>query len=337
MSVVDINPTDRGILSQGDGGSYTLSQLIAGTIGGGVIQGAPDVYLDVLGAPKHSTLDRGYAIFDTSAYAGATLNAITLKIPGHSKSNQISASPGMEVVSFSPSTTPPTISVDWAHYGGTSLGTIAYADFTTDNSYVSVVLNPASYSLGGTIAFGFRFTYDLSNSDPGGASDGLTDQLLCSNTNVADLILELDYTLGPSAPTLSSPSDGATNVPCGSCSNLVWGAVSGASKYHLQVATDAGFTSLVFDDNTITTPYFCVPGLFNNTTYHWRVSSIGTSEGSFSTGRSFGTTGNGSPDGSGVFFGGAGDGGVNGRLSQRIRDKVAPKRYVNLDSNGNPA
>jgi hypothetical protein len=59
---------------------------------------------------------------------------------------------------------------------------------------------------------------------------------------------------------------------------LVWGKVANATKYHLQVATDAAFTMLITDDATLTDTSKTITSLAANTTFYWRVSGI-SSEG----------------------------------------------------------
>ncbi len=86
----------------------------------------------------------------------------------------------------------------------------------------------------------------------------------------------------PSAPTLLSPVNGSTNQS--KTPTLSWNASSGATSYRLQVATDSLFTSVVFNDSTITTTSKQLYPLNANTKYFWRVNaknSAGTS--SYST------------------------------------------------------
>ncbi len=99
----------------------------------------------------------------------------------------------------------------------------------------------------------------------------------------------LDVSAGtPGTPVLSSPADGASGVDL--VPTLSWQAVAGASGYHVQVATDAGFGNIIVDQTGITGTSFAAPGLSPATTYYWRVSaesSCGSS--SFSASASFTT------------------------------------------------
>ncbi len=75
----------------------------------------------------------------------------------------------------------------------------------------------------------------------------------------------------PDAPTLVSPADGG-NVP-GTSINFQWNLVSGATDYQLQIATDSGFSNLVFDQelNGVFNSVNISPLADNGLTYWWRV------------------------------------------------------------------
>jgi hypothetical protein len=94
----------------------------------------------------------------------------------------------------------------------------------------------------------------------------------------------------PAAPTLASPSNGATGIS--TSPTLSWSAPTGATSYRLQVSTSSTFSTNVFDQSSITDTSQQVPGLGNNTLYYWRVNATnagGTS--SYSSTRSFTTRG----------------------------------------------
>ncbi len=87
-----------------------------------------------------------------------------------------------------------------------------------------------------------------------------------------------DFEQQPSAPTLSSPANNATNISIPA--TLRWNASSGAASYTLQVSADSGFTSYVYNQSGLTATSQQVSSLNNNTTYYWLVSatnSFGTS------------------------------------------------------------
>jgi hypothetical protein len=93
----------------------------------------------------------------------------------------------------------------------------------------------------------------------------------------------------PSAPTLSSPDNGASGIS--TTPTLRWIRSMDAETYRIQLAGDANFTSPVFDQAGITDTSFTVPSpLQNETQYFWRVRAInagGTSD--WSVVRSFTT------------------------------------------------
>jgi hypothetical protein len=76
----------------------------------------------------------------------------------------------------------------------------------------------------------------------------------------------------PSAPTLSSPADGATHVA--TVSTLTWNSVSGATEYEVQIGTGASVTTASLD-GVMTGTTYGINGVNRNTTYYWRVNAIG--------------------------------------------------------------
>ena len=81
----------------------------------------------------------------------------------------------------------------------------------------------------------------------------------------------------PPAPTLIAPSNGATNIPLSQ--NFSWNAAAGADTYRIQIASDAGFSALVYDVSGIASTNI-TESLPASTTLWWRVNAtngIGTS------------------------------------------------------------
>lgn len=82
-------------------------------------------------------------------------------------------------------------------------------------------------------------------------------------------------TMTPAAPALSTPANGATNVPLSA--TLSWTASVQGASYSVQVATDAAFTNIVFSGSVSSaTSILATTGLASNTTYFWRVTSQNT-------------------------------------------------------------
>jgi uncharacterized protein (TIGR02145 family) len=83
---------------------------------------------------------------------------------------------------------------------------------------------------------------------------------------------------GPQAPILSLPQNGVTGVSLTPA--LEWNESNGALSYALQVSTDNGFTSYLYNQSGLTATSQQINGLNNSTTYYWRVNasnSYGTS------------------------------------------------------------
>jgi hypothetical protein len=109
-----------------------------------------------------------------------------------------------------------------------------------------------------------------------------------SQSGCIDLAIQ-NVVLTPTAPSLLSPGDSATNVPINP-TTFTWNASSGATSYQLQVSTNSTFSTTVVNQSGIASTSFTVSGLSNNTTYFWHVSASnagGTSP--FSNTRSFTT------------------------------------------------
>ncbi|MEX1275436.1 MAG: FG-GAP-like repeat-containing protein [Bacteroidota bacterium] len=91
----------------------------------------------------------------------------------------------------------------------------------------------------------------------------------------------------PATPLLSSPTNSAANVPTSVL--LAWSAASGANGYHLQVATDAAFTSLFVDTSGLNSTVFLLESLQPDILYYWRVSATNIGGANISSVRSFST------------------------------------------------
>jgi len=74
--------------------------------------------------------------------------------------------------------------------------------------------------------------------------------------------------------TLSNPLNSEIEVPIPS--TLFWVNIPGLIGYRVQLSTDIGFSTIIYDDAAITTATVNISNLTNNTKYYWRVKCIGT-------------------------------------------------------------
>ncbi len=96
-------------------------------------------------------------------------------------------------------------------------------------------------------------------------------------------------TTGIGTPTPVAPSLGATGLT--SPVTLKWTAITGATSYHVQVATDQNFsTGIVVDDASLTDTIRQVSGLANGIQFYWHVLAANTNGSSaYSTTWNFAT------------------------------------------------
>jgi len=103
---------------------------------------------------------------------------------------------------------------------------------------------------------------------------------------------EQSITVVPTPPTafnLVSPANGATSISA--TPTFLWNSAAGATSYTLQVATDAGFASLVVNQSGILTTT-ATPGvaLVATTVYFWRVTATNAGGNTLATGAPFSFT-----------------------------------------------
>ena len=78
----------------------------------------------------------------------------------------------------------------------------------------------------------------------------------------------------PPVPTPRSPGDGSIDVPRDT--TLRWSQSPGAIGYHLQVASDTGFSSIIREDTSLTDTSSLLTALPGSETLHWRVRARNT-------------------------------------------------------------
>ncbi len=99
---------------------------------------------------------------------------------------------------------------------------------------------------------------------------------------------DLSPVLTPPLPEVLRPAEGEKNLPIQP--TLEWAPVSDATSYHIQLAYDSAFTSVILEDSTLTVPMFVCPSLKSEGAYYWRVRGRNTDgAGPFSPPRMFET------------------------------------------------
>lgn len=161
-----------------------------------------------------------------------------------------------------------------------SAGAISYRiQISTDNTFATSLVDSsgitgASFTTS-DLAANTTYHWKVSASNPGGSSPFSPIRQFGTVPPV------------PATPVLSSPTNSAANVPTSLL--LVWGAASGANAYHLQVASDAAFSSLFVDTSGLSSTVFLLENLQPDTLYFWRVSAVNIGGANISSVRAFST------------------------------------------------
>jgi len=95
---------------------------------------------------------------------------------------------------------------------------------------------------------------------------GATDS---SGATVYSAVRSFRTGAAPGATALSSPVDGAVGQP--TTVTVRWQATLDAASYHLQVANDSSFTSVILNDTSVVDTFRTVGGLNAAAVHHWRV------------------------------------------------------------------
>jgi hypothetical protein len=119
-----------------------------------------------------------------------------------------------------------------------------------------------------TVPMSATMTVSTTASTPGGTytlTVTATDTI-STGSAVANLVV---FDTTPAAPTLLEPADGATEQIFQP--HFTWSDVPGATEYTIEIATDAGFTSIIETATVAGTSYDLTSVLVVGTTYYWRV------------------------------------------------------------------
>ena len=90
-------------------------------------------------------------------------------------------------------------------------------------------------------------------------------------------------------PILATPANNTIGISL--TPTLSWSTVPGADKYRLEVNTKNDFTgTVIYDQDTVSSASKQIGGLFDNTTYYWRVTALNNAGNSSDTSSTFNYT-----------------------------------------------
>jgi hypothetical protein len=162
--------------------------------------------------------------------------------------------------------------------GDDGLEVVCNADYVHDN--LAILFNAASW-LSVEPASGIispfsdsvvNVNFDATDLDPDEYNGQLT--IYSDDPDTPQLDIPVTMTVGtaapPPPPTLSSPSNGAIDVP--QPITFDWENIGGVDTYRIQIDSAPAFGDPVVDTN-VTTSQCIISGLNEGGTYHWRVSA----------------------------------------------------------------
>jgi hypothetical protein len=164
---------------------------------------------------------------------------------------------------------------------GASTGAATYTlEVATDPAFSAPVVNQSglvatSFPLGAPLTGGTSYFWRVTAVNPGGST-------LASGVPFTFLTL----TTGPGPFTLVYPPDGSFGVDPNTF--FLWNDAAGVTTYTLDVATDAAFTSLVFEVTGLPGSSFSSTlNLAPLTTYYWRVTALNGTGSTMASGAPF--------------------------------------------------
>ncbi|MEW5677522.1 reprolysin-like metallopeptidase [Flavobacterium enshiense] len=168
--------------------------------------------------------------------------------------------------------------IPYATYGGFS-GTTTF-NVTGIPAGATATFAPTSISSNGNVTL----TISNTNAAPVALYSMTVTATSGAITKTAPLYLDLvNSNFG--TQNLTSPANAATAQS--TTTVLTWAVNAAATQYDVQVATDAGFSTLIAN-TTVATNSYAVSGLSEGTTYYWRVRPKNTGcSGTFSTAFTF--------------------------------------------------
>ena len=117
---------------------------------------------------------------------------------------------------------------------------------------------------------------------------GINEHQVLGETSVSRSFTTINAPTLTSAPSLISPVNNSDSLS--STVTLSWQAISGATKYRIQLSRDLDFMQLILDNKNVTASQLQVDNLLPSETYYWRVTAINQAgDGPWSSKWSFST------------------------------------------------
>lgn len=247
------------------------------TLSWGAASGAASYRLQVSTSPTFvSTVVDDSTLTSTSRQVGSLSNStvyywrVSARNPvgGSSYSTSrsfttIVAAPGVPQLTSPPDAAPGVpvnVTITWA---AATRATTYRLQFSTSQVFATVLLEDSTLTTTsktiGPLSNNTTYYWHVCASNAGGIS-------AYSSTRSFTTIIQT-----PDIVSLTSPSDGATNLPISVL--LSWSSSARAATYRLQMSTNSTFTSVVIDDSTLTYVSYQTPDLSNGTTYYWRLNA----------------------------------------------------------------
>ncbi len=146
---------------------------------------------------------------------------------------------------------------------------LGYFD-TVNLSTANVPAGASATVLPGSVAPGNTAIATLTGTGNLAPGSFVFDVEASSTSGTQSLPLSLNvYDIAPAAGVLVAPANAATDAALRP--TLQWNAIAQAAEYTVEVATDAGFSNIVFSQTTTTTQASLPTALAANTEHHWRV------------------------------------------------------------------
>lgn len=276
------------------GTNQTVSWNVAGTTGNGVNSPFVDVFLSTDGG-----LTYPIQLANKVPNNGSTV----VTVPNNVGTNNRIMVKGYQHIffdisntNFTITTAPSTFAVTQSSVQSTLVCSVPSTTYTFDYIALGGFTGTTTFSASGNPA-GTNVTFSpASLSSSNGTVVMTIDNLLTApagvyNINVnatsgADVKTVPFYLyLGLPDVTLTSPANNA--VAQNTSLALTWSVNPSASSYNVQVATDAGFNTII-SSGSVTTNVYNVNGLTEGVAYFWRVAPVSPScTGNFSTGYKF--------------------------------------------------